>query len=577
MSETYSNSKCPEFQFLLSPYIPLPRERAGVRAACRVAIALAALAVPARAAPPCGTIVIPVGIGQGNPNAVTGLNPMIGSSLYNTEIQNVIYRPLIWVAADGTIDWRLSVAQSIDVSADGLTYHIAMKPWLWSDGVPITADDVAYNLELIRAMGDTYAGKGTADMPDIIAKLTVTGPLSLDVTLTHKVSRNGFTLNGLAQLVPLPRHAWGKTPVDEMWRRQTDLGFFQVVSGPYRVTKFAIGRFLVMQANPAYSGSPEPHVEKIVDNFLEGVAPLQAMQGGEIDASNIPYSVWGPATALPGFHAVSPDPAFGYYYLALNYVNPSVSFFRDVRVRQAMADAIDQKQIVSLVYHGHAQVNYSPTAPALAGLLSPADKAGRWPVGYDPARARALLDAAGWRPGPDGVRVKDGKRLSFGLLISSGQDQTTEENEVIQRDFAAVGIEMKVSELTFPQLLSIAYGPSDGWQAFYIGTSGTAWPDPLPQFGTGGTENREHYSDPAMDALGKRIDLEDGPAAAQQYNDFSAEQQPVIFLPRNTDVMLARDGISGFRAMLNPSGLWAPEFLRLSGPMACHAEAHRAS
>ena len=544
------------------------------RAVCALAT-IAALASPARAAPPCGTVVIPGGLGITPPQPVTGINPIIGSSEYSAEIENIIYRPLIWVAADGSIDTQLSIAQSIDVSPDGLTYHVTMKPWVWSDGVPITADDVAYDLELIRTEGDIYSGKGQAGMPDIIATLTVTGPRAFDVVLTHKVGRQGFILNGLAQLEPLPRHAWGKTTIDEMWRRQTDPSFFKVVDGPYRVTRYAVGRYLVLRPNAAYSGDQKPQVDKIVVDFLEGVDPLRALQAGEADAIDVPPTVWRPATRLPGFRTVSPHPGYSFGYVGLNLKNPAVGFFRDVRVRQAIADALDQKLVISLVLHGKGIPMYSPTT--LPQFMSPAARAGNWPVGYDPAKSRALLEAAGWKLGPDGVRVKDGKRMSFDFLLPSGSDAVVQEVEIAQQNLAAVGIQVNVSELTFTQLFALIYGPANGWQSYAAGWSQSPWPDILPLFGTGGGENKVGYSDPHMDALGKRIDLEDGPDAAQEFTDYAAEQQPVIFIAKPITTLLVRDGVEGLRNMLFPTGNWAPEFLHLSGPLACHAEAHRAS
>ena len=79
-----------------------------------------------------------------------------------------------------------------------------------------------------------------------------------------------------------------------MWRRQSDPAFFQVVSGPYRVSRFELARYLTLEANPAYSG-PAPHVARIVVNFLEGTSELRALQSGEADATSLPFAVWDAA------------------------------------------------------------------------------------------------------------------------------------------------------------------------------------------------------------------------------------------------------------------------------------------
>lgn len=543
-----------------------------------LAAALAVVAsapIASRAAEPCGVIVIPAGIGQANPTPATGLNPLIGSSLYNSELFNILYRPLVWIGRDGKPDFTLGMASAIDTSEDGLLFHITIGDWNWSDGVPVSADDVAYNLDLIRQMGDTWSGVGTVEMPSIIKRLTVTGPKTFDIELVHKVSRDAFLINALSVLHPLPRHVWGNTTTDEMWRRQTDLSFFNVVNGPYRVSEFKLGRYAVLTVNPAYSGRQKPSVQRIVVNFLEGVDELRALQSGDVDASNIPHAVWDAAVKLQGLDRIDLTSAYGFDYIGVNYKNPAVDFFTDLRVRLAMASAIDRKQLIDLVYHGKASDIRGPIALVTPDLLSDDVRAGRYPFGFDSGRARALLDEAGWSPGPDGMRQKGGKRLAFTTLVPSGRDTQALRAQVIQRDLRAIGIDMRIEELSFTQILPIIYGPNkQGWEAFQLGWSTSAWPDPLPLFGTDGSANQGGYSDPGMDAAGKRVDLEDGPQAVRDYNDYAIAQQPVIFLPRAEYVLLVRPGIEGWDDFLNPEGsLWAPEFLRLTGPRACPANA----
>ncbi len=544
-----------------------------------VAAALAAATFPAAAEPaPCGVVVLASGLGEANPTAATGLNPLIGSSLYNSELYKILYRPLVWIDKAGHFDPAMSMASKIDVSDDGLTFHVTLGGWNWSDGAPVVADDVAYCLELIRQMGQTWAGIGTVEMPDIIKALTVTGPKTFDIELAHKISRDGFLIDGLSMLYPLPRHVWRDATTDQMWRRQTDLSFFDVVDGPYKAAEFKLGRYVVLEANPAYSGAAKPTVQRVVVNFLEGVDELRALESGDVDASNIPHTVWDAAIKLPGLKRVPLEPAYGFDYLGLNHENPEVAFFNDLRVRQAMADAIDFREIIDLVYHGQASDARGPVPAILTDQLSEDAKAGRIPVGYDPARARALLDAAGWAPGADGVRQKDGVRLAFNVLVPSGRDVQALRAQVVQRNLAAVGVQMSIEELAFTQMLPIIYGPKPGWQAYQLGWSMPAWPNAQPLFGTGGSDNTGAYSDPKMDAIASRVALEDGPQAARDFNDYAIEQQPVIFLPRPSYSLLSRPGIEGWQEFINPDGsLWAPERLRLTGERACDADPRKPS
>ena len=102
---------------------------------------------------PCGTLVIPSAIGQGAPDAVTSLNPLIGPSTYNQQSALLLYRPLIWVGQDGEPDPARSLAQSVTADAGNTRFTLTLKPWRWSDDTPVTSDDVLYAWSLITELG----------------------------------------------------------------------------------------------------------------------------------------------------------------------------------------------------------------------------------------------------------------------------------------------------------------------------------------------------------------------------------------------------------------------------------------
>ena len=531
--------------------------------------ALLTASIPAaRAEPPCGTVVIPPGLGVTSPQGVTGLHPLLGASLYNQQIANVLYRPLLWIDPEHKVDPALSIADHVDVIGNGTGFHVALKPWTWSDGAPITADDVLYFLEVGRRLGETWSCAGQASMPGIIQDFRIDGPHDFTVTLASKVNPEAFILNGLGLLLPLPRHAWGGISTDAMWQRQSDPAFFTVVSGPYKLGRFELSRYLTLQANPAYSGPP-PHIARIVVNFLEGTSELRALQSGEADVANLPFAVWDAARGLPGFRLVPMRPANGINYYGLNYRNPNAPDFHDKRVRQAMEDAIDQQAIIRLVYHGSAEEGRGPLPLQPAGMLSPQARAGQFPTRYDPDRARALLTEAGWLPGPDGIRAKDGRRFSFTMLVSAGVDTSTGMAQVAQRGLAAVGIEMHISEVAFTQMIAQTNGDPLGWEAFFVGWTLNPYVEGQTMFGTGGVNNYVGYSDKTMDRLTEAINTDSGDAASFAFQDYAAEQVPVIFMPHGIYAVLVRDGLEGISEFVSPMNTWAPEFLRLTGPMAC--------
>ena len=364
-----------------------------------------------------------------------------------------MYQNLIWLnASTGTIDWSRSIANNVSTPDNGTTYNVSLRPWHWSDGVPVTTADVAYAFKLIKALGTTYAQYGAGGMPDIVKSLNIISPTQFQLVLTHRVNPTWFIYNGLFLLSPLPEHSWGKYTVDEIFQGQSSPAFFRVVDGPLQASRLDIGLDLVLVPNPAYDG-PKSHFHRLIFKFLDSDgAALQGVEAGDLDMANAPHTLWRAVQHLPGLTLTTLPPVLAYGEIALNFRNPAVAFFRDVRVREAMADAIDQATMIKLVDHGQGVQIYGPVVPEPPTFLSPEMKAGIYPVGYDPAKARALLQAAGYSPGPDGIMRKDGKELSFVYLMLSGGAANEQVTELTQADLLKIGIRMKVREVEFNQL-----------------------------------------------------------------------------------------------------------------------------
>ena len=120
----------------------------------------------------CGTIVIPPGLGIGPGADVTSFNPLLISSLYNQEAAYLMFEQLLWINRYHQIDWSRSIASAVTTPDNGKTYDVTMRPWKWSDGVPVTSADVLYAFQLIKAFGTSYSGYGSGGMPDIVQSLT---------------------------------------------------------------------------------------------------------------------------------------------------------------------------------------------------------------------------------------------------------------------------------------------------------------------------------------------------------------------------------------------------------------------
>ncbi len=528
-------------------------------------LALTLAATPAFAADPqdCGTIVVPPGVGLGPGGDITSFNPDLITSAYNGEAVNLLFTPLIWVNRFHTIDWTRSIATAITTPDQGTTYDVTMRPWTWSDGVPVTTTDVLYAYNLMVTLGTNYDGYGSGGMPMIIKSIKIIDAEHFEVVLTHQVNPDWFTLNGLAQLMPLPAHLWSHYNSDQIWQQQSNPAFFQVVDGPLIIKQLNTGIDAVFVPNPEYAKhGPPMHFSRFIMKFMdsEGQA-LQEMESGNLDMANLPFALFDKAQHLPGLYTVTLEPTYSWHELELNEANKTSTYFADIRVRQAIADAINQPQMIKLAMHGYGIPVYGPVPPVPDTFLSPAAKAGKYPVGYNPAKAIALLKAAGFIPGPDGIMQKNGTKIDFTVLIPAGQPLRIEMAESMQQNLRAIGIVLKIHQVEINQIFSLLVNAPQAWQAILIAEDMLSYPSGEGFFKTGGYFNNDGYSNPLMDKYIDASTNTPGLSGLFAYQDFASAQQPVIFLPVEQFSVLARKNIHGLNEFMSPTSSWSPEQL----------------
>jgi peptide/nickel transport system substrate-binding protein len=511
------------------------------------------------AASPCGTAVIPDAIGQTDPSPVTSLTPLLGNAISNLEATLLMFRPLVWIAPDDTQDIARSLAESVTPLDGNTRMRVVLKQWHWSDGAKVTADDVLFTWERIEKLGDEFAYLGQGGIPDRVASVLVVDARTVDFVMKRPTNPEWFMLDGLSVVPALPRHVWGDIGADEMWRRQTDPSLTRVVDGPFRLERLRLDRYASFTPNPRYDGAPA-HLARLVLDFQEGGSPLRSLQAGALDMAQVPTALWSKLQSMPGFYPQKLAEPFGIQEMAFNYHNDKVAFLRDARVRRALTMATDQARIVHVVYHGFGHENRVPVPPEPPTWLSPSVRAGTVSVRYDPAAARAELEAAGYLPGPDGVRTKEGVRLEFTVTASSETPERTLELQSVQQDLLAIGVVLHISLVSFNQVNSMLADTETGWEAIRIGNTFFGIPDGSGSFDTGGALGGG-YSDPEMDRLiHESVDLP-GHDALFAYEDYAAAQQPVNILPQTGFALLVADRLGGVDRFVNPQGFWAPEEL----------------
>jgi peptide/nickel transport system substrate-binding protein len=473
--------------------------------------------VPAGAEP--AKSVFTVGVTQD----VDSLNPFVGVTAAAYEIFQMVYPTLTeYGAKDFSI--QPGLAESWTESPDKTFWTYKIRPGLkWSDGVPLTAKDAAYTFNRIingtfeKVNYGNYVGNITkAEAPD-------------DTTLILRVDKPSPIMEKLAVYI-LPEHIYSKideTAIQSFKDEPTD-GKPVVGAGPYLTAERQVGQFTRMVANPNfYRGKPA--VDEVVFKFYANPDALgQALRKGEIDyADSLESNVFDSLADVPNIKRLSAVYS-GFNELAFNTGAATIDnkpigdgnpLLKDKRLREAIGWSIDRKALVEKVLGGHGSVGSTLIPPMYADWhLSPPNE-----VSYDPDKARSLLDAAGYRVGPDGIRQDaTGAPLKFRLFGRSDKAASKKAVEFIKNYLADIGVETTVTLIAEDALTEkIGQGEYDMFEWGWV-----VEPDPGYQLSTFTCDKRSYedggsivanlsdsfYCNPEYDALFTAQSTETDPA-----------------------------------------------------------------
>jgi peptide/nickel transport system substrate-binding protein len=296
-----------------------------------------------------------------------------------------------------------------------------------------------------------------------------------------------------------------------------------IMTGPFQVTEFRSGELTAVRRYDRYWQGPVGLEGAEFRNVADANARLAAALAGDVDlARNIPPQ--GVAQARAANLAVASVPFAGMYHIFLNNARPPLD---DVAVRRALNLALDRKTLVDRVLGGGevARGVYPAHLPF----------AGREPLPFDPPRARQILDEAGWRAGPDGVRGKDGRRLEFETLTYPQRPELGLLATAIQAQLKDVGIAISVRSV---EDITTAIESADYTAAMYsMQTAPTGDPSYVANllYRADGAINKQlGYRSTRFDALAERLTAEGDPARrielAREAQAILAEDVPAIFL-----------------------------------------------
>lgn len=399
----------------------------------------------------------------------------------------------------------------------------------WQDGVGFSAEDVRFTYEAI--MDERYA---SPRKPDFALIGAVETPDERTVVVRYR-RPYAPALNSWRMGI-LPAHVLrGKEPgwwAEHFNRRP-------VGTGPFRLAEWRVNEFIRLERNPEYWRGPGPWLDAVVFRTLPDPLTLRlAFETRQVDFWGVdPWAVR--SFVEDGRFDVFTAPSSSYTYIGWNLRN---GLFEDVRVRRALAHAVNVPELIRYVLYGYGVQSTGIFTPQMWFF-----DAGVEPLGYDPERARELLAEAGWRPGPDGVLVKEGRRFAFTLMTNNGNEVRRDIATLVQDQLRRVGIEVRVELYEWAVFITrfvnkrefdaVVLGwslPQDDFDQFQIWHSSQRNPDQLNMVGYADEE-----TDRLLEALRQEFNRERVKALASALQRRIYEAQPYLFLfvPEGTSVM----------------------------------------
>jgi peptide/nickel transport system substrate-binding protein len=467
------------------------------------------------------------------------LNPLFGEATAGpNDLDALIFEPLVRVLPTGAVQGRL--ASRWEVSPDGRSYAFTLRPNArWSDGTPVTADDVVFT---VRTVQDPQFPGALLNQSwkDIIATAVDAG----HVRFALPGHNAGFMAN-LELLDIVPAHLLAGKTLPELASASPNLN--PVGTGPFRMVTHA-GDRIQLERNPF--AWRRPWLDTVtIRSFPSQAAALDALDRGQIDGlANLTPS--GSAQERGNAQVrVLTTSTYQYAELLFN-MKTDEPYFQDVRVRGAIAKAIDRSAIIQDVLGGQAVPDDSPIPRSITWAY---DSAAQQPA-YDATGAAKLLDDAGWTM-VNGIRTKGTTTLSFGLTVSSDVPPYERVAEKVASQLSQVGIVAEVRPVTTASLIHDYLNPRTFDMTLTAFDNG-----PDPDVYSFWHSSQAHAGGFNFAGMKKNVfidgDLEDGrntldlTARAKAYATFQedfAKEIPAIFLYSPRYVMAVNRRIHGVR------------------------------
>lgn len=298
----------------------------------------------------------------------------------------------------------------------------------WHDGAPFTAADVKFTVD---AINDPNYNPESTDGFDRITSVDTPDPLTAIVHYREVYAP--YALQFVRGC--LPRHVLQGRDID----RANDYNRSLLGTGPYRVAEWKTGEYILLERVPNYwRGTPK--IAKLLFKFLSNTnTRINQLKAGEVHlVATVPWDKHRELSGARGL-VIHRTPGNAYEHVTLN--ERRFPAFADIHIRRALTLAVDRDLISRTILDGLAPVTHGPIQPVSWAYT---DEVMKYP--FDPEKARALLDEAGWRDADgDGIRERDGRPLAFTLITQAGFAVRESVAQVLQRQFREVGVNMAIS------------------------------------------------------------------------------------------------------------------------------------
>ncbi len=517
-----------------------------------------------------GNDELKVGINQ----EFESLNFVIATTAGAKYVLFFVYRPMIFLDADGK--WKGHLAKEIPslenkkvkiITKDGKkflesTWEIKKEAG-WGDGTPVTCKDLKLGWEVQKNPNVTIANRESATYIENVS-WDEKNPKKC-VVLFNKV-RWDFYQN---MPDPMPSHL--EQPVLDQWGKQaqgydrntnytknpTNPGLF---NGPYMISEVSLGDHLVLVPNPHFYG-PAPKIKKILVRIITSTNTLEAnLRSKNIDMIGslgmtfdqaIAFEQKVKAEKLP--YDVIFKTSSNHQHIDINLTNP---ILQDLKVRQALSYGFNKAEMGKTLFEDRAILTSHWMMPIDAWYTM--DPKVVKTYGYDRKKAKQLLDEAGWKPGPDGYRYKDGKKLSLKINGVVGLKLIENVESVLQAQWKDLGVELLIKNLPGRLFFSEVLPKGNFDLALF---SWSSFPTQLPESiyhskniptekNSWGGQNYPHWHNPKVDeAIEKATeewDLKKQRVQVAEIARHYTEDIPVIPLVLRPDAAIVPVGLKNF-------------------------------